>query len=148
MAITLGQIVGTVMTHMEDEFPSLVTSFPGEDLDTNALDEWAEIDISSFKRKVNRIGHVDQWNLMIRLDLFVKNSTSQYRYLSLSKDLSLQFRHKELSIKDFATVGDPETGRLRLYEPKRINGTRDMNESLRTNIRVLRWNIPAYAQSI
>jgi len=148
MAITLSEIVGTIATHMDDEFPTLTTQYPGEDLDTDALAEWAELDVSSFKRKVNRIGHVDQWNLMIRLDLYVKNSTSQYRYLSLSKDLSLQFRHKELSIKDFATVGDPETGRLRLYEPKRINGTRDMNESLRTNIRVLRWNIPAYAQSI
>jgi len=148
MAITLKQMIGTIATHMADEFPSLTTIFPGEDLDTDALSEWAEIDVSSFKRKVNRIGQVDQWNLMIRLDLYVKNSTSQYRYLSLSKDLSLQFRHKELSIKDFATVGDPETGRLRIYEPKRINGTRDMNESLRTNIRVLRWNIPAYAQSI
>lgn len=148
MTIEIGQIAGSLMTHMEDEFPSLTTSFPGENLDTNALDEWAEIDISSFRRKVNRIGHQDQWNIMIRLDLYVKNSTSQYRYLSLSKDLSVQFRHKELSIKDYGTVGDPETGRLRIYEPKRINGTRAMNESLRTNTRVLRWRIPAYAQSI
>lgn len=146
MAITLAEIVGTLATHMDDEFPTLTTMFPGEDLDTDALAEWAEIDISSFRRKVNRIGHQDQWDIMIRLDLYVKNSTSQYRYLSLSKDLSVQFRHKELSIKDFGTVGDPETGRLRIYEPKRINGTRAMN--VRTNIRVLRWRIPAYAQSI
>lgn len=148
MAITISQIVGTLMTHAEDEFPSLTFQFPSEDLDTDALAEWVELDISSFRRQVARIGHPDQWDVMIRLDLYVKNSTSQYRYLSLSKDLSVQFRHKELSIKDFATVGDPETGRLRIYEPKRINGTRAMNESLRTNIRVLRWRIPAYAQSI
>ncbi len=138
MAITFEQISAALFSHVDTNLTVDTTIWwPGSTIDTRAADDWIEIRVSSVKRIKQRKTNLEIRELTVRTRIFAKLTTNLYRVWDIQKDLASVLTHGDIQMKDYSVTAQPNTGTLRLNEPRTIDATRRFNEPIPNDTRVV-----------
>ena len=127
---------------------SIVTavSYYGEHVDTTQT-EWAEVYVSHFNITTKRSSssQLDQRRGSIKITLFTKSMTDDYRIFKLLKDFKDVLRNAVITLKDF-NESSVTVGKLRVFSPTYKQQDRDIGTAHNVLVRSVTLIFPALTQ--
>jgi len=122
VAVTVGSfneltIQESVMTYFDDNF-SLTgkTEYDNEIFDIDSVTEAVQIDIDPFDDAVVRKLNKRELDIIVRLKVWVKRSTNNYRMFEILTELDILFNRVTIAVRDYDVSGDPRVGWVRFDE--------------------------------
>jgi len=146
LVISHKMIQAAVYTHIHNNLSVTTTLVYGAEPANLDVNDWIVVWVSRVNRRPQRKGSKDQRWGQILVRCYAKRGTNMYRIDDLVDDVLAVFDQKEIHIKDFATVGKPKLGHLRVFEGDVRDDTREFNEPTRSDVRVEELVFDCYAQ--
>lgn len=164
MAVTLSQrmILSSVCKHLSGVLPrGLSVSWNGLRIDTQELTQWIEVSLGRQNRIRQRRVSNDHREIEIQVRIFQKPGANMLGHLRLERKIVPVLEHREIDVLDYATVGEPKVGQLRVLEAQSNDFTRSLNEQgytdnrsqelnqlLRTNVKAIQLTFKALVQAV
>ena len=131
MAITHEQISAALFNHIDTNLTVVTTIWwPGSTVDIRAADDWIDVRVASGSRIKQRKTNLEIREITLRTRIFAKLITNLYRAFDIQMDLASILTHGDIQMRDYTLTAQPNTGLLRLNEPRTIDVTRGFNEPI------------------
>ncbi len=164
MAVTLSHrmILSSVCRYLSRSLPRGVSvSWNGMRIDTQDLSQWVEVSLGSQSRVRQRRSSNDHRNIEIKVRIFQKPGANMLGHLRLDRKITPVLEHREIDVFDYASVGEPKVGQVRVLEVQSDDFTRSLNEQgytdnrsqelnqlLRTNVKAIQLTCKALVQAV
>lgn len=116
-ALTTRLISGNLFAFWSEQGPGgLRTEFPGTVLVTDDLEEWAEIQVTAWQAKRQRVASRSALLVRVQVHLFVRQGTNEGRLQELAELVRSVLENRLIPLRDMGTENEDVQGYLRLRE--------------------------------
>lgn len=110
------EIVSSLFADWAAAFGGVTTVYPGMQIETTDLSRWVELRVDAWSRPAQRAGVRRRIEFTVTAHGFVRNPVDKGAVHDLAENLRRTLENRHVEVKDFAAIGHPVVGHLRLTE--------------------------------